>query len=673
MSERMDYYDVLGLPRDADDEMIRRAYHRLAKRYHPDLCKEAGAARRFQRICEAYQALIGPSRRRRYDRAVRGEPPMRPRGPGPSPKAGHADMPDDHAKAHAWGHWKPTRHWGYRTGSRRWEKRLTMVLFWLLAGMSVAYLFISPPPPPRLPPPPRMPVHPKNPPVRTPGREDSVTPPWNAERAMQRSVTYFHREARHVAGKAHAACQRVGDLDRGQGMGGKIDEVDAVSRRAAEQVLNGDCCAAGQSYELAIDSYRRAILLFDQAIRTCGEIRRCEAKRGRAREAKEAFRREMARRDVSVLHDFAPQAWPKVEEAHAGAGESWRAGDFKRARLGYVRARALLCALDTDREVSDQIDRASALFEAAACRAALEQVGQALRRRPANPKAMRLKKAILARLYVTVDCGPGAALKLVWIPRGTFLMGSLPSEPGRHAAEGPQHEVTISRGFHMGETEVTRGQWKAVMGTEPWKADPNVEHLGGLPATHVSRQDAASFCRKLADKLSGKVRLPTEAEWEYACRAGTRSRFSFGDNGQDLHRYGNYRDRWLDKRTGDPVRPFEKDDGFDAAAPVRSYEPNPWGLHDMHGNVSEWCGDWWDGRYYTRASRTDPTGPASGVCYVRRGGSWSSASLWDCRSAARTAPRIIQFSTSDAAGFRVVVEPRSAPRRPPASTRASVP
>lgn len=189
-------------------------------------------------------------------------------------------------------------------------------------------------------------------------------------------------------------------------------------------------------------------------------------------------------------------------------------------------------------------------------------------------------------------------MEFIYIKPGTFMMGSPSHEKGRYNNE-KQHQVTLTRGFYMQTTEVTQGQWKAVMGSNPsrFKGDD-------LPVEQISWNDVQEFIRRLNQREGGdKYRLPTEAEWEYACRAGRTTRFSFGD---DESRLGEY--AWYDGNSGSRTHP------------VAQKKPNAWGLYDMHGNVWEWCQD----RYgdYPSGSVTDPEGPSSGSYRVIRGGSW---------------------------------------------------
>ena len=213
-------------------------------------------------------------------------------------------------------------------------------------------------------------------------------------------------------------------------------------------------------------------------------------------------------------------------------------------------------------------------------------------------------------------------LELVPIEPGTFLMGSPTNEADRETNEGPQTQVRITKGFWMGKHEVTQGQYEAVMGTNPsrFKGDRN------LPVEYVSWRDATNFCARLTEQerqagrlLTGHVfRLPTEAEWEYACRAGTKNRFSFGDDPRlsELAKYA-----WYSKNSTNMTHG------------VGLKLPNAWGLRDMHGNVGEWCLDWYSGSL-PGGSVSDPKGPPSSSNRVFRSGLWNYAAS-DCRSAYR--------------------------------------
>ncbi len=203
-------------------------------------------------------------------------------------------------------------------------------------------------------------------------------------------------------------------------------------------------------------------------------------------------------------------------------------------------------------------------------------------------------------------------MKLVLIPPGEFMMGSVDSDEVAQSDEKPQHRVTISRPFYMGETEVTQGQWKAVMGTEPWKGKGNVKEGTNYPATYVSWEDTVEYCRRLSDRDGREYRLPTEAEWEYACRGGSTGKFSFDDDVSGLGRYA-----WFDENA------LNKDEKY--AHLVRQKLANPFGLYDMHGNVFEWCSDWYGAKYYGESPSVDPAGPNDDKYRVYRGGSWFNA------------------------------------------------
>ena len=235
----------------------------------------------------------------------------------------------------------------------------------------------------------------------------------------------------------------------------------------------------------------------------------------------------------------------------------------------------------------------------------------------------------------TADLGNGVKLDLVLIPAGEFLMGSPDADVAASRDEKPQHRVRITNPFYLGKYLVTQQQWEAVMGGNPsrFKGPRN-------PVEQVSWDDCQVFLEKLnakAGKEPGKFALPTEAQWEYACRAGSGGRYCFGD---DESRLGDY--AWHSMNAGDRTHP------------VGEKKPNAWGLYDMHGNVWEWCADWYDGRYYTTLPSDDPTGPTGGSYRVCRGGCWYYPS-WHCRSAYRftSEPGV----KDDALGLRVCLIP----------------
>jgi formylglycine-generating enzyme required for sulfatase activity len=266
-------------------------------------------------------------------------------------------------------------------------------------------------------------------------------------------------------------------------------------------------------------------------------------------------------------------------------------------------------------------------------------------------------------------------MKLIWIPPGEFLMGSPRYEEFRGDDE-TQHRVRITRPFYLGVYEVTVGQFRQFVQQTGYRTDlekdppsirqipdPEVDVLeyrvpswrdpcfarrDDLPEACVSWNDAVAFCRWLSGKEGNEYRLPTEAEWEYACRAGTRTRFCTGNDDTSVFHAGRMC-RLIPKGCG---RYVPQSTGLPRTAPVGSFAPNLFGLYDMHGNVWEWCADWYDAEYYDRSPTDDPPGPASGKSRVLRGGAYDLAAPF-VRSANRChgPPHYGDLGT----GFRVAV------------------
>jgi len=214
---------------------------------------------------------------------------------------------------------------------------------------------------------------------------------------------------------------------------------------------------------------------------------------------------------------------------------------------------------------------------------------------------------------LTVDLGKGVKLEMVLIPAGEFLMGSPDSDKDADKDEKPQHKVRITKPFYLGKYQVTQEQWEAVMGGNPshFKDPKN-------PVETVSWDDCQKFLDKLNAKVGGgKFRLPSEAQWEYACRAGSTTKYCFGDDASKLGEYA-----WYGKNSGNTTHP------------VGEKKPSGWGLYDMHGNVWEWCLDWYEDGYYKESPVDDPTGAATGSIRVLRGGGWGDPAGY-CRSAYR--------------------------------------
>ena len=246
-------------------------------------------------------------------------------------------------------------------------------------------------------------------------------------------------------------------------------------------------------------------------------------------------------------------------------------------------------------------------------------------------------------------------VKLCWCPPGKFTMGSPRGEPERRPGED-QVEVTLTKGFWMGKFEATQGQWKRGMGKLPGPLTAELPEGDDYPVGNVNFAEAEAFCRKLTERgrqssdlpRDWEFRLPTEAQWEYACRAGTTTATSFGDK-LSSHQ-ANFK--------GKPYNGAEPGPSLNRAAKVGRYPANPWGLHDMHGNIFEWCRDWYhaklpggvDPDLYSAVTtaETNRTGDKS---RSRRGGAWTDDG-WPCRSAFRL--RFEPERRYDHIGFRVV-------------------
>ncbi|MFC1793565.1 formylglycine-generating enzyme family protein [Planctomycetota bacterium] len=233
----------------------------------------------------------------------------------------------------------------------------------------------------------------------------------------------------------------------------------------------------------------------------------------------------------------------------------------------------------------------------------------------------------------TIDMGNGVIMEFVLIPAGKFEMGSPSTESDRGNNEGPVHWVIISRPFYMGKYEVTQEQYYVVA-----KYKPSRFKQEGRPVENVSWDQADRFCRKLSEMKGGTYRLPTEAEWEYACRAGSQGIFCFG-GGITYSQIEQY--AWYSKNSDS------------ATHPVGEKKPNSFGLYDMHGNVWEWCGDWYADNYYNHGVMIDPPGPQNGKSRVLRGGSWLYGARY-CRSANRI--DLDPYYIRNHVGFRVVLE-----------------
>ncbi len=308
----------------------------------------------------------------------------------------------------------------------------------------------------------------------------------------------------------------------------------------------------------------------------------------------------------------------------------------------------------------------------------------------AEPKLASGKKLI------SVDLGGGVKLKMALIPAGEFLMGSGESADETAAFfnktygqdfltadffkdEHPQHRVRIRKPFYLGTFHVTRGQFRQFVADTAYKTDAEkgdnpgaygwdsdkrkfgftekyswrnagFEQTDEHPVVNVSWNDAVAFCKWLSKKEGQTYRLPTEAEWEYACRAGTTTRYYSGDDPETLANFGNVADAAANAQFPSWDFTIKANDGYVFTAPVGKFRPNAFGLYDMHGNAWQWCADCYGAEYYAKCPVDDPTGPDSGNFRVLRGGSWSFGPSF-ARSAVRyrDSPHVRGYFT----GFRV--------------------
>ncbi len=327
-------------------------------------------------------------------------------------------------------------------------------------------------------------------------------------------------------------------------------------------------------------------------------------------ELRDALARWSGRPSIfSFLRDCAERfkAWePSGSDVLAGIAE---------------RVRAFELALTTELLATDwTLGREAFLKASSRCEGRLAEEASSIcvrafgQKRVAEPQAGERK-------VLTIK---GVDFAFRWCPSGTFMMGSPWSEAERCDVE-MRHEVALTKGFWMLETSVTQGQYGAIAGSNPshFKSGDN------YPVENVSWFDSQSFCDSLnalgVAPAGFAFRLPTEAEWEYACRAGTATPYFWGStlNGDKANCDGNY-----------PYGGVSKGRYWDKTSSVGSYTPNGWGLYDMHGNVWDWCADWFGA--YSAGSQTEPTGPSSGSCRVLRGGGWFNRAK-NCRSAYRRA------------------------------------
>ena len=506
--------------------------------------------------------------------------------------------------------------------------------------------------------------------------------------SVHASAEEFYRQAAYGAAKEHygkvlALCKALEQLERQRLSARAAGDEAASAREALEQA--GEGANPQAAWHKAGEAARRAFEKgqFPEA------QRHWQAARGQvnarltdlATQARKDWEQALAKVDSAKLKAFNGGRWQHAERLIAAARRALKDKHPGEAIRGYKNAARLLPeAVEeakwgrVDAEVGKHLDRARSRMKAGRYDKALAEVNAALAIRREHSQATELKWAIEAKMTLVLDLGGETRLGLRWVPAGKFLMGSPASEAGRSSKE-KQHEVRITRPFYIGQcevrrrefrvfhdeakywTEAERDKWALALHRGRWTKAPGV-HWGNPgfhqdaehPVTCVTWRDAVKFCQWMSAKTRRTVRLPTEAEWEYACRAGATTRFSFGEKEASLHVYGNY----ADKAAAKLVRSDRKhNDRHDRTARVHSYKPNAWGIHDMHGNVAEWCADY--SAPYPAKPVKDPKGPEKGKGRVVRGGSWDTLPT-ACRSAARAGVR--EEYRAGNLGFRVVVEIR---------------
>lgn len=270
------------------------------------------------------------------------------------------------------------------------------------------------------------------------------------------------------------------------------------------------------------------------------------------------------------------------------------------------------------------------------------------------------RESIFSRDALAPSITNAIGIQLTHIPAGEFIMGGF--EPVDYMAEWsqstgdtfhcehPLHRVRITRPFYLGTTPVTRGQFRQFVRASGYQTEaekepsqtsertswlqPGFDQTDDHPVVCVSWNDATEFCKWLSQREGAAYRLPTEAEWEYACRAGTTTSFFYGDDPEAMFEFGNIADATLNAQLPNRFPGIKASDGFVYTSPVASFQPNPFGIYDMHGNVQQWCSDWFDATNYASSRPDDPSGPDRGRDRVRRGSSWTHPPI-DARCARR--------------------------------------
>ncbi|MFO7667715.1 MAG: SUMF1/EgtB/PvdO family nonheme iron enzyme [Desulfobacterales bacterium] len=427
----------------------------------------------------------------------------------------------------------------------------------------------------------------------------------------------------------------------------EIDELLGSTRRLAKKLLSEQATQSltkepepATVVETKTEEREKAKAETEAAAKAKAEEERIKAEQiAKAKvEAKEIAK-------ASAIAEAVAKAKSEAEEVERAKAKAEEIEKVKAEQIAKAKAEEIARAKAEEiaRAKAEEIKRAKAEAEAiASAKAKAEEVERAQAEEIARAKAKveKIAKSAVPELKITNSIG----MTFVYITPGTFIMGSpsgfFSNESGRNIDE-IQHQVTLTKEYYMQTTEVTQGQWQAVMGNNP----SYFKNCGDdCPVEQVSWDDAHEFIKKLNQKESGEYyRLPTEAEWEYAARAGTKTPFNTGNCiPTDQANYdGNY-----------PLSSCSKGEYRKTTVKTGSFSPNAWGLYDMHGNVWKWCQDWKGD--YPSGSVTDPSGQSSGSQRVYRGGSWFNFAV-SCRSAFRDS--FAPYVRSDKLGFRLIRTP----------------
>ena len=404
----------------------------------------------------------------------------------------------------------------------------------------------------------------------------------------------------------------------------------------------------GGNYQRAAQLYREAQNCFEATAQQKTAAKKKEAEcRQRAQAAEQRQRDEEVRKAV----------------AERQAAEAARQAEIRRQQQKEEELRRREAQLRKREEELRQQEQASAERkrkeeEAAAERKRKEEQAAAERKRQEEEAAAERKRK---KENLTLTVG-GVSFKMVWVEGGTFTMGCTPEQGGNRGKKSPAHSVTLD-GYYMGETEVTQALWTAVMGTTVRQQRDRGGRWNSLygegdsyPMYYVNYHEAVQFARKLSELTGRNFSLPTEAEWEYAARGGSKSRgYEYaGSNDVDaVAWYGtNSGDKYLDEKWDYDKYDRKKDRNHCRTHPVGQKQANELGLYDLSGNVSEWCSDWFGD--YGVDSQLNPKGPLTGSERVQRGGSWFSHGPWDCVVYARDSCSLYCDFKS---GIRLVLRP----------------